>query len=232
MHLPKTAGVTVNNLLSRNYPEDEQFWFAHSGWEGFSDSEKIKYIHGHFDAVTASNLAQSRKLISFVRDPIARTLSEFYYWKAHTTWFIESENLVLTRLVKDMKLKEFLLSDVPRLRRKNTNFMTKAFAGFENLHGRENVDDEIFQLAVDNIAKFDYIGLVETMPDSIARILALLGIDDVYTGQIDNSLKSLPDNKYYEPVERELVTTELCALLLEKHAYDIRLYKVIQEKFS
>ena len=197
MHIPKTAGVTINNLLSRHYPKDEQFWFARAGRADFSDSENSRYVHGHFDAVTAIKLARGRKLISFIRDPIARTQSEFYYWKSYTNWQNESE-----RAVKNMTLKDFLLSDIPQLRLKSNNFITKAFAGFANLRGKKQVDDEIFGLAVENVTKFDHIGLVEAMTESIARLLALLGIEDVYTGQVDNSLKNLSDNKYYEPVER------------------------------
>ena len=90
----------------------------------------------------------------------------------------------------------------------------------------------MFQLAVDNVSHFDYIGRVEVIQDSMPTLLRLLGMQDTYTGQIDNSLKGLPDNKYYEHVEREVVTTEVCKLLLANHAYDIKLYEVIKAKFG
>jgi hypothetical protein len=232
MHLPKTAGVTINNLLSRNYPRDQQFWFiTRNGWGEFVDTDTIQYIHGHFDAVTAARLASGRKLVTFVRDPVSRTLSEFYYWKSHTDWYIESENLRIPKMVKTMPLRDFLNSDIRELRLKNTNFMTKAFAGFDNSRKKAHVDEGLFNLAVNNLEKFDHIGLVENMPASVARLLDLLGIQDSYTGQVDNSLKSLPDNKYYEPVERDLLSSELCELLLANHAYDIRLYELIKERF-
>ena len=102
------------------------------GRGNFSDEDSIRYVHGHFDAITAFLLGHGRKLVSFVRDPVARTLSEFYYWKSYTHWYIDSENLIIPRMVKEMSLREFLVSDIPELRLKSRNFITKAFAGFEN----------------------------------------------------------------------------------------------------
>ena len=110
LHIPKAAGVSVNNILMTLYPKDSQFWYTRHSWDSYEESPKIRYIHGHFDFETAKTFATDRRLITFVRDPVARMLSEFYYWKSHTEWFVERDNLDAARVVQDLSVRDFLES--------------------------------------------------------------------------------------------------------------------------
>jgi len=76
LHLPKTGGSTFRQMLKKMY--GPQFFLARiKRMPG--DIEKYRCIHGHmrmyfFDNVTGWNF------ITWVRDPIERAISEFY-WK-------------------------------------------------------------------------------------------------------------------------------------------------------
>ena len=52
-----------------------------------------------------------------------------------------------------------------------------------------------------------------------------LGSERRYEGKVENALADLPDGKFYKDVEREVVNSSICRLLLERNSYDLRLYE-------
>jgi hypothetical protein len=232
IYIPKAAGVTVDSFLRKHYPRERQFWFTLKSWKTYQDSDDIRYVHGHFDFERAHSFRRDRAIVTFLRDPIARTLSEYYYWKSFTDEFIAKENLREARLVRPMRVRNFLSSSEPSLRLKSNNFLTKTLAGFKKLNRVGEVDEQVYQRALANLETVDFVGIVERMDASMKAMLEVLGIDDRYQGERKNVLASLPENEGFRRISPEPLTTEECEMLLEGHRFDIRLYRHAFERFE
>lgn len=83
VHVPKTAGTTFGNLLQQSYGKDRVF-LDYPWLESVESSElqqKYQAIHGHFAASKYRDLPPNIKRITWIRNPIDRLISHYFYWK-------------------------------------------------------------------------------------------------------------------------------------------------------
>ena len=92
MHLPKTGGTTLHNLLSKNFnPED----ICSERHNKLDTIEKFKlkswiFFSGHYDLNSINqNISEPKKIITILREPKSRILSAYYFAKSHKQWFID-----------------------------------------------------------------------------------------------------------------------------------------------
>ncbi|MEM1167588.1 MAG: sulfotransferase family 2 domain-containing protein [Cyanobacteria bacterium P01_H01_bin.35] len=80
VHVPKTAGATFKNILQQVYGSEQILW--HYSWST-SDiiTSEIKAIHGHFPASKYQRSPSSIKMITWVRNPVDRLISHYFYWQ-------------------------------------------------------------------------------------------------------------------------------------------------------
>ncbi len=92
LHLPKTGGSSFLEVLKFAYGEEQVRHFERDECldlkkRGQKISEvigpEIKVIHGHirFSEIKDIYKKQKPKLITFLREPIARVVSNYYWWK-------------------------------------------------------------------------------------------------------------------------------------------------------
>lgn len=89
IHIPKTAGQTLLQLLELAYGK-EQVLHVNRGWLkrkqqsiGNLNPQQYQVLHGHlpYRAFLAPYLHSEAKIITFMRDPVERVLSNFRYYR-------------------------------------------------------------------------------------------------------------------------------------------------------
>ncbi len=165
VHIPKTAGTTFRDILERHYGERLLLDYADrplaagSRWrrmrqrlappEAVRDIEtRYDCVHGHFVAGKYDALDKPVRHVTWLRDPVRRTISHYRYWKRVP----DLRNPDCRRLVEHaLPLEAF--AALPRMR----NVMSRFF-------GDKAPRD------------FFFIGTVETFDASLARFGRLTGI--------------------------------------------------------
>lgn len=190
LHLPKSAGTTLNSILEKIYPQKQIFSIAKevrrkfgSNWvneatstrenvafdvfKGMTDRQlnSLKIVKGHMGFGWHEKVKKNVSYFTFVRQPIDRIVSQYYYIKrikGHALQKqIESQNLDLRAFVER---GISLVAD---------NGMTRKIAGISDEIPFQSYGKEILDKAKDNIENhFSSIGLSEYFDESIVLMQA------------------------------------------------------------
>lgn len=188
LHIEKTAGTTAHHILSSHFPDDQicpvRFGDNISFWEG-ARLAPYRFFSLHASLRMINPIPGPRKVITFLRDPIARLLSHYNFWRSVRDDVIEQENLDHIRFVKQMPLKDLLapahLATAPYF----WNLHTQRLAGdlFVAPSGRPWRDEhELLDAAIANLHNIATIGLTEYTDLSFQTIAEDLGLPNRYDG--------------------------------------------------
>ncbi|HEY9771491.1 MAG TPA: sulfotransferase family 2 domain-containing protein [Coleofasciculaceae cyanobacterium] len=179
LHIPKTAGTTLRYIIQYQFPPSAICeLYGSSGphaqridkLKNLSESQrkKIKIINTHLGFGLHNFLQQPYTYITFLREPVSRVISMYYYYqKTKNPEFL------------DLSLKEFVQT-YPGVQ----NGMTKNFAGIvlqsqlsdHNKSQKLCCDRESLDIAQRNIHKyFKFIGLSERFDESLLLLQKILG---------------------------------------------------------
>ena len=164
LHVPKTAGTTLNRLIEWEYPVLQMYsvdpvlflWSSkHLRKLSARRLQTIRMFKGHMLFGLHEILPQKATYITVLRDPIDRVLSAFYFmrtYKLHPLyWKFRRENWTLEDFVK---------------RSLRTNVQCKIVAGAEY---EAPCTTEICATAMENIERnFTVVGLSERFEESLA----------------------------------------------------------------
>lgn len=174
VHIPKTAGMAFRTVLQSiygnniyyDYETNYKFTdpFKNTPKEAFFKiygqakmflrghySLKLddKCIHGHFAADKYDYIFPGSKKITWVRDPVERVISQYYYWQRHP----DRASFVCNALLREKySLIDFASLDAIR------NYQSKFLRG-------QSVDD------------FTCVGIQEYFDESMKQILKCLEVD-------------------------------------------------------
>ncbi len=211
LHLPKTAGTTVNRLIEWEYPLKEMYsvdpvlfeWSsAHLRKLPPERLRKIRMFKGHMTFGLHKVLPQPATYITVLRDPVDRVISAFYFmrtYKLHPLyWKMRRENWSLEDFVRNSK---------------RDNVQSKIIAGAEY---KEPCTREIVETAKENLRQhFSVVGLSARLEESLALMKLRFGWR-LNTYSSFNVTRS-------RPKKRDLPQASL-DLIHEKNAFDIELY--------
>jgi hypothetical protein len=183
VHVPKCAGSSLKSALMDVFGEsnvyqdyadrpldpsapvraDPEKFFAAVEATGYGHLAASRVVHGHFHARKYQNL-KSRHRIAFLREPIDRLVSHYYYWRNAPRHGHTLHDYVLDN---DLGIEEF--AALPPIKA----IYTDSFFGGANM------------------AAFDFIGFYEDYETDLARLSKMLGLplryertnaneDDVY----------------------------------------------------
>jgi Domain of unknown function (DUF4214)/Sulfotransferase family len=87
VHLPKTAGTAFGKVLEKVYSSekiirDDCMQLTVHRYISPEVTSNFKVIHGHFDARSYNGYFPDAKRIVWVRHPIFRLISNYFYWKS------------------------------------------------------------------------------------------------------------------------------------------------------
>jgi hypothetical protein len=174
LHIPKTAGTTLNRLLEKYY-ESKYSWKINSPYpHNFQDElnkisqvqkEEINLFKGHMAFGLHELLPQPSSYITMLRDPVERVISLYYF-------ILRTPDHYLYNLVREhqMSLKECISS---RISSELENGQTRLLSGQLELAKKqiasfEKSSPEWLETAKNNLSKpFTTFGITEKFDESL-----------------------------------------------------------------
>lgn len=252
LHLPKTGGVTVHEeILKKNLPKGCIYPISFSGIHEYYDfmnldqSKKEKYscYSGHFNTHMHRFFETPSRYITFMRDPVERTISFYFY-------MIEKTNSYLYESMKRqngsfMSIEEFIESDISNevwnqqtatlgfpvttnesmLAHYNAAIVGKGTPPPLDVVELEYIQNDPLSRAKANIETlFDMVGVVEEFDKALHVLQKLYGFRDInYRRKNKTKIKKqLPDGSE-ERIRKKIA---------EKNNLDVELYAFVKERFS
>lgn len=172
LHVPKAGGTTVREQLGAWFPEARHIQLTSPDmWDEMTDTDIARYdvFTGHIGFRFVSRVPNAF-LITFLRDPLERAISQFYYHKYNLKTFGD----------EDVSFKDYLDSDLSGFRAVLDNGIAWQFAWDQYPSHRDMAafpnDGALYQAALRNIQKCHFIGFQETLDSDLAYLGQLLGV--------------------------------------------------------
>jgi len=222
LHIPKTAGTTLNKVLDDNLSPDnildlytdEQH--AAIGDVTYEEIAEYSLVRGHIFISDFKDILDGPvpfRVFTFLRDPIERVISEFYFlkrWpKSHLHKYLNEKNI---------SLGEYITSEDPMLRQRGRNNMTNSLSGV--IDGSE---DDRLELAWHHLKdRFLTFGILERFDESLLMLKRLAGFDNAFYEK---------QNVRAINVDRP-VTEDDMDIIHEYNQMDIMLYSLATREFN
>lgn len=236
VHIPKTAGSTLNSILASQYVPDQihevmmrgMSWIAPQArlvpkpLISFSKIQRLKsalrrprrlrLIHGHFDMSIVRLLPAGARCFTLLRDPVERAISHYYHYRRMTGDPVHplAMQSTLAQWVGSRGLVEM------------DNGQTRRLAGGMNLpYGR--VSSSMLERAKSNLAAFAAVGLTERFEESLILFRQAFGwVLHPFTA------RNVADNR---PRRTELGAEPLEAIA-HCNRFDLELYRFASDLFE
>jgi hypothetical protein len=232
LHFERTGGTSLAAALTDRF-HPLQIAAAHRAED--IDNPKVaieerKLVWGHYDLPTLRRLSPERRIITVLREPAARILSLYYFWRSiHPSQLDERAD---SRVMEAQRLNllDFLQSDHQSLRDSIDNIYARRLAG---LYGSGTPDDPLerdpdgaLALARNALEHFAFVGISEHMADAFRGIEHALGVN-LSASQRLNDAAVNPKNQpwLFRRVEHEVKTPEILAALAHLTRLDSVLYR-------
>ena len=222
LHIPKTAGTTLNNVFDNNlaagsildlYTEDQHRAFADVTYDHIA---RYSLVRGHVFIEDFAEILDGPvrfKVFTFLRDPIQRVISEYHFlrrWpKSHLYEYLNRN---------DVSLMEYVTSTCRRLRNRGCNNMANSLSGVQGAGPEERLE-----LAWHHLKdRFCFFGILERFDESLLMLRKTMGLDNTFYEK--QNVRIAHSNV--------LVTPEEYEVLCEYNRFDLLLYERAVEEFS
>lgn len=241
LHIPKTAGRTLNNIIRRQYEPDVIFSNGRavtsrlgSDWEKTPaelrwkiskeilaqlpelEKRKIKIVFGHMNFGRHELLPQPCTYITILRDPIDRIISHYYHilrMKEHHLY-----DIITTH---KMSVGDFLKSGVTFT---VDNGQTRMISGVGDSPGYGKCTSDILQTAKSNLEKhFSIVGLTGEFNKTLVLLKRTLNWN-INSYQKRNVTQNRPSLKEISKKDRQIIE--------EYNQLDIELYEYAKQLFK
>jgi Galactose-3-O-sulfotransferase len=219
LHVPKTAGTTLNRLIEWEYPLFEMYsvdpvffrWSASHLWQlPARRLKRTRMFKGHMLFGLHEILPQPATYITVLREPIDRVISAFYFMRSY----------ILHPLYWQLRRENWSLEDFVRHSPRG-NVQSKILAGAEY---NSPCTAEIFEQAQENLFRhFSVVGLSERFEESLALMKLRFGwkLERYSSFNVTRA----------RPKKHDLPQTTL-DLVVEKNAFDLALYECAAKLFE
>jgi Polysaccharide biosynthesis enzyme WcbI/Sulfotransferase family len=193
LHIPKTAGSSLNKMLSEAYgvqQPDGKFTHYNSTLTLIKDPKRRErpVILGHVHHDVIDVLSPNRKVITFLRDPIERTISAFEFMKSHPeVWLGKLAQGTISEFLSHPNVSKMIRNVQVRLIGSKHNFKKlyadlvagrltrdRYFARIQEM-SLDPVDRETLETAKERIAKLDFVGFTDTFDEDARALFEKLG---------------------------------------------------------
>ena len=199
MHIQKTAGTAMVLPMFEFYGRENSVSHGDHFYQLNEQTLEIKFfenkelvekyhalpfISGHFGFDFCKQFMANRYSFTFLRNPEERIVSYYYFCKARN-----SDEFYEYSVARKVSLETFLemgLEDPSiSVRIWNNQTWSLAHGNFAKINKKSNqfTEQQLLQMAIENLNKFSYIGLVDSFEFDQKNIYDALGIS--FLGQTD-----------------------------------------------
>ncbi|MCP4422694.1 MAG: sulfotransferase family protein [Chloroflexi bacterium] len=224
LHLPKTAGSTINFILNRQYAPEVIYTIEGDTLSALKEFEqlssetraKIRLFKGHGEYGIHNFLQGDSKYFTFLRNPVERIISEYYFiLRAPKTPYYQH----VTQ--NNLGLKEVVESENPLIMMHNSQTIILAGAWRA---GIKECTDEILNQAKRNLREHFIVGLTEKFDDSLCLLKNYF--------QWNNFIFYKKANVSLNRPTRETIPQDAMDAILRTNQYDLELYQYAQTLFA
>lgn len=230
IHIPKTAGTTFLQILSKNYSADRSFTV--DGLKmvesietykklSLSDKQNLELIKGHFTLNLHSYLPGGNfSYVTFLREPFDHFISTYYYIKR------TKEHNYYNEVNKMKSIEEFI--DF-RYKNNQDNLQTRHMSGSATDMSYNPIDfclegDKYFEIAKSNITNLvEHVFVSEHFDEALIYLKHKLGWKNI-TYRKANVTKDRP--------AKEKFSSDILDRIGELCKYDLMLYEIAKDKFK
>lgn len=155
LHIPKTAGVSIRNVLSEHFGPGFALWYWQitDAWGKVCPEvpANVRCVHGHFQIDPLCRKFPRARLITWVRDPVERVVSSYHHRLRDPDW-----QHPVCRELHRRKLSLTEYAALPLVRNEMSRFFGSKKPG-----------------------EFSFIGVVEDFECSFGRLREFLDLADV-----------------------------------------------------
>lgn len=236
VHIPKTAGTTINAILEKNFSESERYHVnpcdiaasrAEIAGQSIESRQHIHLLYGHMGFGWHDYMPRPAVYATFLRDPVKRVVSHYNYVR-----FRADHEHYLRQTVEDEKMgiREYVESGVCD---EVNNGQVRLLTGIEDIvqqpYGQSKFrygfdDDKYFELAIQNLDRyFGFVGVQEYFDESLIlmrdkyRLLRAINYSAMNVG-----------TSHYSPVAPTETDLEV---IRRYNGLDIRLYEHVRKEF-
>lgn len=220
VHIPKAGGSTLYSVIRNSYHPSEIYKLDMSDWlmSGFrrlraEQLGKLKVMYGHMDFSVRDLLPSDVRYMTFLRDPVQRVLSYYYYARYMTTDELHdlAVRLPISQWIREGSRPEF------------DNGMVRRLSGaMESVPFGACTRDMLGQ-AKTNLEEFAFVGLTERFDESYVALCKRFGWKLGYFRAEKRNTK--------RPLSLE-VTVDAIADIERQNQLDIELYRYAAEIFE
>lgn len=242
MHIPKTAGTSLHERLAARFPAPlvcpERFDRLHT--YSLAELNRYRLFSGHFAyPVTRSIPARQRIAMTLLREPIARIVSAYRFFRAHKPGYIEAHDLGLMTLARELGPHAFFADERVRSSPWFDNVAARMLLGFTDGRRWERLGDPgcaaalrmpedaaaVAQAAIRTLGEFAVVGVTERFEAFAARAGAAVGVDLGEDHGRKMVLADMVQKADLDPVEEVELDADLLATLEPLVRVDRRLYE-------
>jgi hypothetical protein len=214
MHIPKTAGTSVHRILELNFLPWKTYSLTFPAAESqarFAELPRERrngfaLVKGHFPYGFHEHVDTKPSYVSFVREPLSRVLSDYNY-RCTVPFLPLYDEFRASGFAMQFYLQHLYIP----------NLATLFFAGVGHLRPCDEPMDLVFDRAMQNLDRFDYVGTCEDFDGSIEGLAATVGLKRI-----------APVRTNVTPSRRKTrFTAAEARFLVESEQWDLRLYDVI-----
>ena len=176
LHIQKTAGTSIVHAAAGHYGQNSIC--SHGDFVGKNpkDFESILFVSGHFGFDFAKDLLPGRYSFTFLRSPIERVLSFYYFCRTR-----DAQQLPIYRIAHEHDLDGFLNLATKNeiVRRGIWNSMTWRLAsgpGPSQTQVDDLPPDAMLARALDHLDALSFVGFTETFDEDAALVVRQLGL--------------------------------------------------------
>jgi hypothetical protein len=221
MHIGKTAGTSVQHTLLEAMAGAAIFHESLENFDVVSAAELSinDLVIGHFTYQHVKKLRPDRLLMTFLRDPVERVISNYSFLRSESPMSNYSRRAI--EAARALTLREFLLCEEPAVRMVTANCQAKWLA-YDIRPKHQSRISSLQGEAERNLASFDFVGIVEYFSESIAALSREIGVELVI------KRLNVTGARFSEPP----VSSEDVELIRRMNAVDIALYQGARRKFE
>lgn len=226
LHIPRTAGRSRSAFLARVVGDGEVFYTMGPDKREFSEyrslapAEKrnIRLVTGHMSFAFMRSIADPKFCITFVRNPLHRTLSHYNSykrWERHPIGRAINDN--------DMSLADFLYTEFENRQGLYDNAMVRFL--LEDPPPFMQMTEDYLEEAKENLCEhIHFVGVTEMMEESLLALGKSLGLRDM--PPVSHVGRMAYDKKMSGLNPRDMQA------MMVTNQYDIELYSFVAERFQ